>query len=132
MCNRLCLPVIAFVLLPFALTGSTVHAQEASPPPEKLLLKAALVLTPEFCKSKLSHTQGENAKKGIEVGKIACVEFEPALRDTFATLTTISDLKDVGDAQVILTPRFVDLGARMEGITAFSNYDIYVFLEWRV
>jgi hypothetical protein len=130
MCNRSCLYLVALSLSLLALTGGTVRAQEASTLQEKLPLKAALVLTPDFCKSKLSHNDRENAKAGIEVGKIACGEFEPALKDVFATLTTISDLKDVGGAQVILTPRFVDLGARMEGITSFANYDLYVFLEW--
>jgi hypothetical protein len=120
---------LAAVLLPPALAGSSMTAQGTSPPQTKLPLKAALVLTPDFCTSRVTHGVPKDPKVGIEAGKVACVDFEPALKEVFTTLSTISSPKDAGDAQVILTPRFVDAGVTT-GLTAFSNCELTLFLEW--
>lgn len=109
----------------------SVTLSQETLPKSPLPLKAALLLTPEFCTSRIAHGGQDNPKIGIEVGKVACTEFDPTLKEDFAALTTISDPKDAGDAQLILIPRFVDVAATT-GLTAFSNNQLTLFLEWTV
>ena len=121
-------PLAAVLLLP-VLAVTSMTAQGTSPPQTKLSCKAALVQTPDFCTSRVTHGVPKDPKIGIEAGKVACVDFAPALKEVFTTLSTISSPKDAGDAQVILTPRFVDAGVTT-GLTAFSNSELTLFLEW--
>lgn len=123
-----CLRFTAFLIMAGACISTA--AQGPSSADEKLPMKAALLLTPAFCTSKIAHGVQENPKVGIEVGKDACADFETALKQVFATLTTVDDAQKAEDAQVMLTPKFVDAGTLMEGSTAFSNYELDIFLQW--
>lgn len=115
-------------LLPWE--GASLNAQSASAPEGRLPIRAALVLTQEFCTSRVAHGKQQNQKTGLEVGKVACVTFEPALKDVFARFTTVSDPHDTGDAQLILIPTFVDAGVAVKGVTAFSNQELDLLLQW--
>ena len=117
--------------LPFlALVAPSLNAQSASVPEGRLPVRAALVLTQEFCTCRVAHG-AQNQKSGLEVGKVACVTFEPALKGVFAQLVTVSDPHDTGDAQLILIPTFVDAGVAVKGVTAFSNQELNLLLQWR-
>ena len=70
-------------------------------------------------------------KYGFEVGKAACVEFEPTLKEAFASVTTTTETPKTGDIQLVLIPKFVDVGSTM-GVTAFSNRELDVILQWTV
>jgi len=102
-------------------------AQDKTPPtPQKLSLTAALVLTPEFCAT-VNKKRGEK----FQVGKAACAELEPALKGIFTSLTRVDDSSKAGDAQVVLEPKFADVGATQKGF-AFSNRELVVVVEWTV
>jgi hypothetical protein len=117
-------------LLP-VLAWAAMDAQSTVPAEAKFPLRTALVLTPEFCTSRVARGGvQDNPKRGLEVGQIACVEFEPALKDVFADITRVSDEQKIGDAQLVLIPKFVDAGVKMEGFTAFSNQDLDLLLQW--
>jgi hypothetical protein len=70
-------------------------------------------------------------KETFEVGKIACTDFEPALSNAFSGLRSINDISEAADAQIVLLPRFIDVGATT-AVTAFSNRELIVILEWTV
>ena len=90
----------------------------------------ALVLTPEFC---ATITKGApfTTKEEFKIGKAACTELEPALKAVFPNLVRVEAASSSGDAKVTLLPKFVDVVATM-GVTAFSNREMTVILEWTV
>jgi hypothetical protein len=112
------------------LSIASVNAAEpsASPPDAKLRLRATLVLTPEFCATKISKGSWATMKETFEVGKVACADLQPALETVFTTVTVVAATPSDG-AQILLIPRFVDAGANVP-MTAFSNREMDVFLEW--
>jgi hypothetical protein len=118
----------AVCLLLLAVADVPMVAQDASTS-SKLPLRATLVLTPEFCATRMSRGS-LTTKFGFEVGKAACVEFEPALKEAFASITTTSEAPKTGDVQLILIPKFVDVGSTVDGITAFSDRELDVILQW--
>ncbi|MGD0292741.1 MAG: hypothetical protein ABSB30_02700 [Terracidiphilus sp.] len=104
---------------------------EAKPADSKLALKAALVLTPEFCADKT--TQGSfwtNGKTKLFIGKAACAEFEPVLSSVFSSLTRIADASAAGDAQVVLVPRLIN--ASIKTGFGYTYAEVVVLLEWTV
>jgi hypothetical protein len=102
-------------------------AQNQTPPTQqKLSLTAALVLTPEFCE-----TVNKKGAEKFPVGKTACVELEPVLKGSFASLTRVDDSSKAGNAQVVLEPKFADVGATQKAF-AFSNRELVVLVEWTV
>lgn len=103
-----------------SVTGATACAQTASPSGAKLALRAALLVTPEFCDTKFKKGSWATIKETFEVGKIACAELEPALAQVFSSLTPVTAIPSSGDTQVVLFPRFVDVGATTT-MSAFSN-----------
>ncbi len=109
------------------------NAQTTPPSDTKLSLRAALVLSPEFCattfKPKGSWATKEMGK--YEVGKAACEEFEPALQGAFSNLTRVAAVPPPEEAQVVLLPRFVDVDAS-HGASRFSQREMVVLLEWTV
>ena len=117
------------IVLPSALT--TVQGQTASTGNVKLALKAVLVLTPEFCATKTKKGGFWSGKETFPIGKAACKELEPALKEAFSDLTRVAAAPASGDAQVVLTPRLVDVGAT-KALGAFSNREMVVLLEWTV
>jgi hypothetical protein len=114
----------------FLLFTLSVMAQDQPPPPQKLSLTAALVLTPEFCATVNKKGGWANEEK-FPVGKAACTELEPALKGLFTSLTRVDDSSKAGDAQVVLEPKFADVGATQKGF-AFSNREMVVLMEWTV
>ena len=114
-----------------ALVPVTASAQTAPSSDTKLPLRAALVVTPEFCATKISKGSWATIKETFEVGKIACVELEPALGKVFSSLTLVTEPPSSGTAQVLFLPRFVDVAANTT-MSAFSNRELDVLLEWIV
>lgn len=112
------------------LTLSAVAQNQTTPAPQKLSLTAALVLTPEFCATVNKKGGWANEEK-FPVGKAACNELEPALKGIFTTLTRVDDSSKAGDAQLVLEPKFADVGATQKGF-AFSNREMVVVVEWTV
>ena len=123
---------LSFLLavVPVTATAQTAASLDAASD-TKLPLRAVLVLTPEFCATKISKGSWATIKENFEVGKIACVELEPALGRVFSSLTPVTAPPSSGDAQVVLFPRFVDVAANTT-MYAFSNREMDVFLEWTV
>jgi len=126
-CRSLALLIATLLLV----AASRTAAAQPAPDP-KLPLKTILVVTPEFCATKLSKGSWATIKESFEVGKIACVELEPALKGTFSTLSVVAAppaTADLKDTQLILIPRFVDVAATTT-MSAFSDREMNVFLEW--
>ena len=109
-----------------ALTLPRLAAEETSSSQPKLALTAALVLSPEFCA-----TVTTKAHEKFRVGKAACAALEPSLKKVFASLTRIDDSSKSGNAQVVLEPRFADVGSTQRAF-AFSNRELAVLVEWTV
>jgi hypothetical protein len=110
---------------------SAAPYQTASTPDAKLALRAALVLTPGFCAAKF---KSDNRVETFLVGKAACEELEPALREVFPSLTTVAAASSVEDnAQVVLLPRVVGVRTTIPGIIHdFNRREMVVLLEWTV
>lgn len=104
------------------LTLSAMAQNQTPPAPQKLSLTAALVLTPEFCAS-------VKGREKIPVGKTACTELEPVLKGIFTSLTRVDDPSKAGDAQVVLEPKFADVGSARAG---FNHRELVVLVEWTV
>lgn len=130
-CSLYFLAAATFCALLLSAAKVAAVAQIAPAPDTKLALKATLVVTPEFCATKFTKGSWATVKETFEVGKIACAELGPALQKVFSSLTSVTAAPSSADAQVVLTPRFVDVGATV-GVTAFSNREMDVFLEWTV
>jgi hypothetical protein len=112
-------------------TADTKPATDAKPAGAKLSLKAALVLTPEFCDTKIKPKGSALTKEwgSFDVGKAACEQLEPALKDAFSSLTRVPAPPAAQEAQLVLLPRIVDVNATT-AIGAFSNREMVVVLEW--
>ena len=104
----------------------TFRAQDQPPVPKPLSLTADLVLTPEFCS-----TVDKKHNEKFEVGKAACAHLELALRPVFARLTRVDDASKASDAQVVLEPRFSEVGGTQKSF-AFSTRELVVLVEWTV
>jgi len=97
----------------------------------KLPIKAALVLTPEFCATKIKPKGSALTKEwgSFDVGKAACEQLEPALKEAFSSLTRVPAPPTAQEAQLVLLPRIVDVNATT-AIGAFSNREMVIVLEW--
>jgi len=114
-----------------SMAPAKAQVQDAPIPDAKLALRAALVVTPEFCATKIAKGSWATMKETFQVGTIACAELPPALEKVFSTLTSVTAPPASGDADVVLMPRFVDVAATTT-MGAFSNREMDVFLEWTV
>jgi hypothetical protein len=120
-------------------TADTKPAADAKPASDvkladgKLPFKAALVLTPEFCATKIKPKGSAMTKEwgSFDFGKAACVELEPALKDVFSSLTRVAAPPSPEEAQLVLIPRIADVNATTASM-AFSNREMVVMLEWTV
>jgi hypothetical protein len=123
--------VSASMAVLFSLGCLTTYArgQAAQTATQPLSLRAALVLTPEFCATKSKKGTWMINQETFPVGKTACAEFEPILKTAFSSMTKVEDASAVGDAQVILTPRFVDVGASQR-MLAYGDRELTVVVEW--
>jgi hypothetical protein len=112
-------PLLCALVLPAVLVTARGQVTSAD---TKLALRAAVVLTPEFCDTtEKSQVWGST----LEVGKAACTELEPALKDVFPSLTRVAAASSSGDAEVVLLPRFANIG-----ISAKQPAELFVWLEW--
>lgn len=104
---------------------------DAKPADAKLPIKAALVLTPEFCATKIKPKGSALTKEwgSFDVGKAACEQLEPALKEAFSNLTRVDALPAPQAAQLLLLPRIVDVNATT-AMGAFSNREMVIVLEW--
>jgi hypothetical protein len=118
--------VLSLALCCTLLPTLSVIAQNQTSAPQKLSLTAALVLTPEFCA-----TVNKKGHEKFSVGKAACTELEPVLKGIFTSLTRVDDSSKIGDAQVVLEPKFADVAATQKAF-AFSNRELVVLVEWTV
>lgn len=108
------------------------HAQETAPAsPGKIALSAALVLTPEFCATVKKVGKSMINQEKFPVGKEACKQLEPALAAIFTNLTRVEDSANAGAAQVVLEPKFDDVGATQKAF-AFSDRELVLVVEWTV
>jgi hypothetical protein len=109
----------------------TKPATDAKSASTKLPIKAALVLTPEFCATKIKPKGSALTKEWgtFEVGKAACEQLEPALKEAFSSLTRVAAPPAPQEAQLLLLPRIVDVNATT-AMGAFSNREMVVILEW--
>jgi hypothetical protein len=121
-----CLFFLASCCLLLFTVSVVAQDQTPAPAPQKLSLTAALVLTPEFCT-----TIDKKKREKFPVGKYACTELEPVLKGIFTSLTRVDDSSKAGEAQVVLEPKFADVGATEKGF-AFSNRELVVVVEWTV
>jgi hypothetical protein len=137
------LSVLPLVVLLWAVDARSYDQEAKQPPPGKpagtpgiaatagrLDLRAALVLTPEFCATKSKKGDLFSGKETFEIGKAACAELESALSGTFSKLTRVEAEPTSGDAQIVLTPRFVDVGKPVATLTVSSNRPLVVLLQW--
>jgi len=114
------------------LSSAVSHAQEPAPAASKKIpLTAALVLTPEFCATVNKVGKKMINQEKFAVGKEACKQLEPALAAVFTSLARVEDSANTGDAQVVLEPKFDDVGATQKAF-AFSNRELVLVLEWTV
>ena len=120
--------VVLILLLVTSVLGlsHSARAQDQSAAPKPLNLTASLVLTPEFCA-----TIDKKHSEKFEVGKAACAQLEPALGKIFAKLTRVDDVSKAADAQLVLEPRFSEVGGT-EKAFAFSTRELVILVEWTV
>jgi hypothetical protein len=127
---RRCLLLVALYGSPLLVVSVTARNQTPQALP-KLALTAALVLTPEFCATvnKKGHEAFLGGSEKFAVGKTACNELEPALNGVFTSLTRVDDSSKAGGVQLVLEPRFADVGATQRAF-AFSKRELVVLVEW--
>ena len=122
-----------------ALPNIPARVQSAAAANPRLALRAALVLTPEFCATRLRNGYRRPTGSGdrdpayglLAVGEAACAALEPALKGVFTSLTRVTASSSAADAQVVLLPRIVDVGATF-GTWSTSDRTMMVLLEWTV
>jgi hypothetical protein len=108
----------------------SAHGQGSTPTDSKLKLQAELVLTPEFCATKYGENHSAfKVEDAWEVGNAACTELEPALKGTFSSLTVATTPLSSSDAELVLTPKFVNVSAT-KTMWANSKRELLVVLEW--
>ena len=96
----------------------------------RLNLQAELVLTPEFCATKYGENHSAfKVEDAWEVGSAACTELEPALKGTFSSLKVATTPLPASDAELVLTPKFVNISAT-KTVWANSKRELLVVLEW--
>jgi hypothetical protein len=105
--------------------------QSSSAAPAAFTIPVELVLTPEFCGTKIRKGSFLSGRETFEVGKAACPELEKTLKETLPGLARLSREPEAGDrpAGIILIPRFVDAGAT-KTVGAFSDREFVVLVEW--
>jgi hypothetical protein len=104
------------------------NTKPAEPIGAKLPLRAALILTPDFCATKWTTGNGWTSnKEAYTVGQDACQFLEPSLKNSFSTLTRLEAVPSSGDAQVILQPKILKGDA-----TKGRKREMVVLLEWTV
>jgi hypothetical protein len=120
----------ALLLVPAATV--IANGQTARAPASKLLLKADVVLTAEFCATKSQKGSFiSGTRETFAIGQAACPEIEQALKNTFSSVTRVAREPSPGatSVQVVVVPKFVDTSAT-RAATAFNDRELVVLLEW--
>ncbi len=127
------LPQFALVCCSVAALAAAQQTASESKPAVKLPLKANLVLTPEFCATKLKKGSALSGKETFAVGEASCPKLEEALGSVFSSLTKFDKVPDSGSApgQVTLIPKFIDVGAT-KTLWAKSKRELVILIEWTV
>ena len=109
------------------LFGLTALAQG----PNRLPLKADLVLSPDFCATK--KRQSMAIKDVMNVGKAACPKLQDKLGAIFSDLSRVDAAPAVGAsaAQVILIPKFIDVSST-QPLVPSSQRKLVITLEWTI
>lgn len=99
--------------------------------PDRLPLKADLVLSPDFCATK--KRQSMAIKDVLSIGKAACPRLQDKLGAIFSDLRRVETVPVVGasTAQVVLIPKFVDVNAT-QPLVPSSQRKLVVTLEWTI
>jgi hypothetical protein len=99
--------------------------------PDKLPLKADLVLSPQFCGVK--KRQSIAIKDVLNVGKAACPKLQDKLGAIFSDLRRVDTAPAAGTsaAQVVLIPRVVDVNST-EPLVPSSQRRLVITLEWTI
>lgn len=119
----------AALLLSVCCAPLNLSCQDAKTPAQPVSLDAALVLTPEFCATKSKKGTWMINQETFPVGKVACQELEPIIKTAFTHLKRVEDASAAGNVQLVLTPKFVDVGATQKAF-AFSSRELTVIIEW--
>ncbi len=109
-----------YSLLACAVAHIPAFAQASPATSTKLSVGAVVVLTPDFCATKLGMA---------EVGKAVCPELEAALKTVFDKLTSVPEVPKTAEARLVLIPTFANTGAT-QGRWAFSDRDLDIYLQW--
>jgi hypothetical protein len=112
-----------------ATTVAVSQTDSSQPSTAKLQLKADLLLTPEFCSTKFKKGSWKTIKEEFELSPTACDDIQSGLAGVFSNLTRVQAAPSPLEAQILVTPRFVDVAATI-GVTAFSNRDLVIVMEW--
>ncbi len=109
------------------LFGVTALAQG----PDRLPLKADLVLSPEFCG--LKKRQSMAIKDVLNLGKAACPKLQAELSAIFSDLRRVDAAPAVGTstAQIVVIPKFVDVSAT-QPLVPSSQRKLVITLEWTI
>jgi hypothetical protein len=111
---------VAVVAIPSFLALSEA---QTPPPGEKLQLRISLVLTPEFCASKAKSIGGP-----VAVGKVACDELEPALKEVFSEVARMTAIPSAADTpDLVLVPSFASSRMTNSGL---HHEQIDLVLNW--
>lgn len=125
---------VLLLLLVLAALCVTAYAQAPASTNQRLSLSAALVLTPEFCATKVVKKYAGTfhlPPETFEIGKAACTELEPALMGVFLSLARVDAESSSGDAQVLLLPRIADVNST-DPKSLRTKREMVVLLEWTV
>jgi hypothetical protein len=118
--------VRCLLVFPTALVNA--HGQTTASTDPRQSLKAALILTPEFCATTFKKRIYRQMQT-FEVGKDACAELEPALKAVFPDLSRLMTAPQSGEVQIVLLPRIID--AHPTSPAAFTGRtQMVVLLEW--
>jgi hypothetical protein len=122
------------VLAVCAFSSTLGEGQQATPASADKLtgtfgIRAALVLSSDFCTSKAAHGSfWTNGKDTFFIGKLLCARLESGFSSRFTRLVRVEDASSPGNAQVIFIPKIVNVSYASH----FRNDDLAVQVEWTV
>ncbi len=121
----------SLLLLCGMLPGAALTALGQSPQLllQKLPLKTALLLTPEFCARNIK-TQIYGFTADADVGKDACPQLEAAVRSVFSTVTRVSVAATPGDYQLLLQPDPISAGPASNPAAFTGRFEMSAVLSW--
>ncbi len=115
-----------------AMLAQSSEIAQPQPAPEKLSLKAEIVLSPEFCATR--KRQSIALKDVLNVGKAACAQLYDALTPLFLDLKRIERVPTAGynTAQLTLIPKFTDISATQQPFLPSTQRKLVILLEWTI